>query len=110
MDWRDEYDAAIAERNRLIMALTAAEKRAEAAERRVAELEARLESMKGRAVTKEWPRVGEMVQCKDDGIHLGLSVIRVINDAGIEEWEWWFGAIPFGEIAHVGPLPPAATE
>lgn len=40
MDWRDEYDAAIAERNRLIMALTAAEKRAEAAEKRVAELEA----------------------------------------------------------------------
>lgn len=39
MDWRDEYDAAIAERNRLIMALTAAEKRAEAAEKRVAELE-----------------------------------------------------------------------
>ena len=47
VNWRDEYEAAVIERNGLIMALMAAEKResaaiarAEAAERRVAELEA----------------------------------------------------------------------
>jgi len=49
INWRQEYEAAVIERNGLIMALTAAEEResavvarAEAAEQRVAELEAQL--------------------------------------------------------------------
>ena len=56
INWRQEYEAAVIERNGLIMALTAAEEResavvarAEAAERRVAELEARLAEMEARA-------------------------------------------------------------
>ena len=63
MDWRDEYDSAIAERNRLIMALTAAEKRAEAAEKRVAELEAGL--AEGRATMMTYPWMAKVDQAID---------------------------------------------
>jgi hypothetical protein len=56
INWRQECEAAVIERNRLIMALTAAEKResaalsrAEAAEKRVAELEAQRDAQEWRS-------------------------------------------------------------
>ena len=59
INWRQEYEAAVIERNGLIMALMAAEKResaalsrAEAAEQRVAELEAQLAAQAWRPVTE----------------------------------------------------------
>ena len=69
INWRQEYEAAVIERNGLIMALMAAEKResaalsrAEAAEQRVAELEAQRDDYH-----MKWVDVGfELGQFADD--------------------------------------------
>ena len=89
MDWRDEYEAAVIERNGLIMALTAAEARAEAAENdsrawealaaraeaivmvqqdKIAELEAQLAAQAWRPVTEK-PTEAGYYQAVNDGLY-----------------------------------------
>ena len=120
INWRQEYEAAVIERDGLIMALTAAEEResavvarAEAAERRVAELEARL--------VDEWrPVTGD--DLPDDHDEALVTVenedgYRFVDMAEFTVGGTWWQRVDTGwrELKRVThwrqlPPPPAATE
>jgi len=121
MDWRDEYEAAVIERNRLIMALTAAEARAKAETARANELEAallmdydelssliealhkRVIELEARLAEQEWRPVTE-----DDWTFDGHQMIEV-RETRIWEWNGEVWQILPQAVNDWRPLPPPPT-
>ena len=118
INWRQECEAAVIVRNGLIMALMAAEKResaalsrAEAAEQRVAELEARLAAEAWQPVTE--PPIEEGEYWGWDA-HDGVFITHYNPDRDYDDdWAWsdWSGEmIPVDMWSPLIPPPPPSNS